>query len=149
MRQQRSMMSFGKSVLAALGVLLSAGVVLAQDDTDFGKREFMRACASCHGATGKGDGPVAKSLVKPPADLTKLSANNKGVFPISRVFAVIDGRIQVMVHGPREMPVWGDVYTRGLSERAPRDFMSKELSDALVRVRILTLVEYLSTIQDK
>jgi hypothetical protein len=47
------------------------------------------------------------------------------------------------------MPVWGDIYTRGLSERAPRDFMSKELSDTLVRVRILTLVEYLSTIQAK
>jgi mono/diheme cytochrome c family protein len=138
--------TFLAAVLAALSM---SGNALAQDGTDFGKLEFMRSCASCHGVTGKGDGPMVKSLVKPPADLTKLSANNKGVFPIARVYAVIDGRSQIIVHGPREMPVWGDVYTRGLADRSPRDFMSKELADALVRVRILTLIEYLSTIQDK
>ena len=43
----------------------------------------------------------------------------------------------------------GDLYTQGLADRMPRDFMSKELRDVLVRVRILTLVEYLSTIQGK
>jgi hypothetical protein len=59
----------------------------------------MRSCASCHGVDGKGNGPVAKTLKQPPADLTKLSENNKGVFPISRVYGVIDGRIQVIVHG--------------------------------------------------
>ena len=91
---------------------------------------------------------MAKSLVRPPADLTKLSKNNNGVFPIARVFAVIDGRIQIMIHGSRQMPVWGDVYTQGLKERMPRDFMSKEMIDALVRVRILMLVEYISTLQE-
>jgi mono/diheme cytochrome c family protein len=136
-------------IAAALAALSMNGTALAQDDANFGKHEFMRSCASCHGVSGKGDGPMAKSLVKTPHDLTKLSANNKGVFPIARIYAVIDGRVQVMVHGPRDMPVWGDVYTRGLADRTPRDFMSKELADTLVRVRILTLIEYLSTIQDK
>jgi len=121
----------------------------AQEDAELGKREYMRSCASCHGVTGKGDGPIGKSLTKPPADLTKLSENNKGMFPVSRVYAVIDGRIQIMIHGPRDMPVWGDTYTRGLTDRLPQGFMSKDLADALVRVRILVLVEYLSTLQGK
>jgi hypothetical protein len=47
------------------------------------------------------------------------------------------------------MPVWGDIYTQAIKERAPRDFFSKEMSDILVRVRILTLVEYISSIQTK
>jgi hypothetical protein len=47
------------------------------------------------------------------------------------------------------MPVWGNVYSQTLSEQMPTDFMSKELSDILVRVRILTLVEYLASIQGK
>jgi mono/diheme cytochrome c family protein len=138
-------------IVAFAGLVLigQTGATWAQADSEFGKMEFMRSCASCHGVDGKGNGPVAKSLVKPPSDLTRLSENNKGVFPISRVYAVIDGRVQVMVHGPREMPVWGDAYTRGLADRMPRDFMSKEMIDILVRVRILTLIEYLSTIQTK
>jgi high-affinity iron transporter len=32
--------------------------------------EFTARCAVCHGATGRGDGPGAKGLTPPPADLT-------------------------------------------------------------------------------
>jgi hypothetical protein len=69
--------------------------------------------------TGKGDGPVAKSLSEPPTDLTKLSEGNKGVFPLSRIYEVIDGRIQVEIHGTREMPVWGETYTREVRVARP------------------------------
>ena len=31
-----------------------------------------------------------------------------GVFPIGRLYEVIDGRGTVAVHGPRDMLVWGD-----------------------------------------
>jgi hypothetical protein len=92
---------------------------------------------------------MAKALKKPLPDLTKLSENNKGVFPASRVYDVIDGRIEVMNHGRRDMPVWGDIYTSELTARLPRDSLSKESTDAMVRVRILTLVEYISTLQGK
>src|SRR5581483_10818263 len=128
---------------ATIGMTAAAS---AQDDS-LGRKEFMASFASCHGESGKGDGPVAKSLVKPPADLTKLSENNNGVFPISRVYEVIDGRIQTLVHGTRDMPVWGSVYMPGMS--GTRDFMSKEMAEAIVRARILTLVEYISTLQTK
>jgi len=140
--------SVGVSLLLLVPLGLT-GPVSAQQGIEFGKAEFQKSCASCHGTSGKGDGPVAKSLTKKPADLSKLAENNQGVFPVSRVYDVIDGRVQVMVHGPREMPVWGEVYARDLTARMPRDFMSKELADAMVRVRILMLIEYLSTLQGK
>jgi copper resistance protein D len=35
-----------------------------------GQELFAEHCASCHGANGRGDGPVAANLPKPPADLT-------------------------------------------------------------------------------
>ena len=136
-------------LLATLMLFGVANIASGQADSEMGRIEFVRSCASCHGNDGKGHGPVAKTLKQQPSDLTRLSENNKGVFPIARVFAVIDGRVQVLVHGSREMPIWGDHYTQGLADRTPRDFMSKELRDVLVRVRILTLVEYLSTIQGK
>ena len=35
-----------------------------------GKALFETNCASCHGASGHGDGPAAKGLNPPPSDLT-------------------------------------------------------------------------------
>jgi len=35
-----------------------------------GRAPFAEHCVSCHGETGRGDGPVAKDLRSPPADLT-------------------------------------------------------------------------------
>ena len=118
-------------------------------DMDLGKNEYVRSCASCHGETGKGDGPTSKTLRTRPSDLTKLAKNNNEVFPLLRVYDVIDGRMQVIVHGTREMPVWGDVFQRELAGRAPGERMSRELQDALVRTRILALMEYMLKLQDK
>ena len=64
-----------------------------------------RYCESCHGPAGKGDGPVAASLQRPPADLTTLAQRAGGRFDESVVMAVIDGRRAVAARGPREMPV--------------------------------------------
>ena len=47
-----------------LGTLVMLGIIdvaTAQDDSQLGKFEFMRSCASCHGTDGKGQGPVAKT----------------------------------------------------------------------------------------
>jgi mono/diheme cytochrome c family protein len=65
-------------------------------------------CASCHGATGKGDGPVAPALVKPVSDLTVLSANNGGVYPRESVEESIYGDSRVLAHRTIDMPLWGD-----------------------------------------
>lgn len=37
---------------------------------DHGKALFATYCAVCHGATGKGDGPVASQMIIPPPNLT-------------------------------------------------------------------------------
>ena len=116
---------------------------------EIGKTKFLRSCASCHGATGKGDGYVVKALIKRPPDLTKLSEANKGVFPFSRIYDAIDGRIDVIAHGAREMPVWGDFYTRDWNTGLPGGLISKEIAEAVTRVRILALIEYISTLQGK
>jgi mono/diheme cytochrome c family protein len=124
----------------------SADVAYAQA-AEFGQSEYVKSCASCHGRTGKGDGPVAKSLKTAPTDLTKLSETNNGVFPVARVYDIIDGRANVMSHGPRDMPVWGDIFTRQL--RYPGSTLSREAIGAMVRANILSLVAYISTLQGK
>jgi hypothetical protein len=44
-----------------------------------------------------------------PADLTRLSAGNGGVFPTGRVVRQIDGRDPVLAHGS-PMPVFGPFF---------------------------------------
>ena len=134
-------------IFAASAMMATIDGLLAQPEENPGRNEFLRSCASCHGVSGKGDGPVAKSLRPPPSDLTRLSAANNGVFPVSRVHEVIDGRIERLVHGTRDMPVWGDRYMREMISPESRDFVSKEWAEAIVRRRILALVEYISTLQ--
>jgi hypothetical protein len=101
-------------VASLLAALMPVGVVdiPCAHAGDFGKSEYMKSCAACHGVSGKGDGPAAKTLAKSPPNLTRLSADNNGAFPLVRTYDVIDGRIDVVVHGPREMPVWGNVFKR-------------------------------------
>lgn len=112
---------------------------------DAGKREFEANCASCHGVSGKGNGPVSDLLKKSPPDLTLLAKNNGGVLPVSRLYDVIEGA-GVQAHGSRDMPVWGKEYRLQAGERygeVPYD------PEAYVRGRILMLIDYLNRIQVK
>jgi mono/diheme cytochrome c family protein len=74
---------------------------------------YVRHCASCHGPDGEGDGPLAASLKRPPADLTRL-AERDGRFDEARVMQAIDGRREVTEHGPREMPAM--LHARALTD---------------------------------
>jgi cytochrome c oxidase cbb3-type subunit 2 len=38
-------------------------------DPEHGMQMFSKWCVACHGPQGKGDGPLAKRLVKPPVNL--------------------------------------------------------------------------------
>lgn len=136
--------------LAALAIVGIAEAAHSQGST-LGRYEYTASCASCHGPAGQGDGPVAKTLKRTPADLTRLSEANKGVFPFARTYDVIDGRFQVETHGPRDMPVWGEVYrvTRDPGQSTIPPLVSKEVSESIIRVRILALVEYISTLQGR
>lgn len=46
------------------------GQEVAPEVLNHGEFAYARYCRSCHGPTGKGDGPYAASLTPPPADLT-------------------------------------------------------------------------------
>ncbi len=112
---------------------------------DFGRREFQRSCASCHGATGKGDGVLVEHLRRSPPDLTQLSRRNQGVFPFQRLYEVIEGG-GLAAHGTRDMPVWGTQY-RIEDAEYHGDAMTAYDPEALARSRILSLLEYLNRIQ--
>jgi hypothetical protein len=78
------------------------------------------------------------------SDLTLLAANNDGAFPSSRVFEILDGRSEIQEHGPREMPIWGEVY---LSEGSPDKALKER--EPYVSDRLHALVAYLETLQAK
>lgn len=104
---------------------------------DRGARLFLTHCASCHGASGGGNGPLAGQLRQTPPDLTQYAARNRGVFPRQQVYRIIEGR-GVTSHGNPEMPVWGDVFR---SEGAR--------SSDEVQERIDAIVQYLEGIQKR
>ncbi|MBK8117793.1 MAG: c-type cytochrome [Sulfuritalea sp.] len=98
-------------LIMAASATVSAAIA-ADKPVDVGKFEYEGACASCHGLTGKGNGPLAMQMSIRTPDLTGLAKANNGVFPFDRVFQVIDGRQEVKAHGPRDMPVWGRAFNR-------------------------------------
>ncbi len=131
----------------ALGIALAAmlaGKVRAEAGADpvladMGATQYAAYCASCHGIDARGDGPVAGALRTPPADLTRIAARRGGVFPSSEIARFIDGRFGVAAHGPREMPVWGQRFSEEIPEAG--------VGDEVARGRVVTLVEYLKSIQ--
>jgi mono/diheme cytochrome c family protein len=54
--------------LIAIGGLLWVVSVAHAGDVDKGKTLYTGRCAFCHGATGKGDGPVGAALKPPPSN---------------------------------------------------------------------------------
>lgn len=58
------------ALAAAFAMTLVLGVALAAGDPARGKASYDQMCASCHGPTGKGDGPAAAALNPKPKDLS-------------------------------------------------------------------------------
>jgi mono/diheme cytochrome c family protein len=94
--------------LALLSLMAAPGFA---QDADIGRAHFYTHCATCHGLEGKGDGPMAGVLTIPPTNLTELTIQNGGVFPLARVVQRIDGRDPLVAHGS-PMPVFGDFFER-------------------------------------
>ena len=93
----------------ALTLAQSVAGLAAAQDAAAGGRTYATFCASCHGAAGQGDGPVAGLLTVPATDLTTLSARNGGVFPVAEVVFRIDGRAPLTAHGS-PMPPFGGMF---------------------------------------
>ena len=121
-------------------------MLLPNGEVTSGQLEFREYCASCHGMSGKGNGPVAEALSKSPADLTQLSKQHGGKYPAQLVYQTIDGRQLVKSHGSREMPVWGNVFRlreNSLNGGGP------PLTDEQIKARIKPIVEYVRSLQQK
>ncbi|HYL03834.1 MAG TPA: cytochrome c [Steroidobacteraceae bacterium] len=122
---------------ALAAAILAGGAVRAAQAQDLSSYEsgaglYRAHCASCHGAGGHGDGPVAASLKVEVPDLTRIARRQGGRFPADRLRRIIDGRTTVPPHGTRTMPVWG------LAFGSPQQ--SNRLADLLV--------QYLLSIQE-
>jgi mono/diheme cytochrome c family protein len=135
-----------KATLVAVSLALCSGAVLAQQQkTDLGKLEYDTNCAICHGPGGKGDGSLRDLLRVSATDLTQLARKNQGILPVTRMYDVIQGE-GVPSHGSRDMPIWGRTY---LVEDAQRLIEARGNYDAsaMVRGRILMLIEYINRLQ--
>jgi mono/diheme cytochrome c family protein len=129
-------------VLAGLLVAAAATTVLGQSPVRTGQGGaglYKTYCASCHGSSARGDGPVASFLRVPPANLAQIAKRNKGTFPADTVHRIIDGRQIVKPHGESQMPVWGDAFSKSMTGG----------DDKVVEEKIRALVDYLESIQER
>lgn len=131
--------------LAIGAVALLGGQIASVQST--GEARFINSCSACHGADGKGAGPIVGYLTGSMPDLTQLSANNGGAFPITKFYSTIDGTMTSGSHGSREMSVWAQRYLVRGEQGASPDFQASQ-SEVSVKFRILALTECLSSIQE-
>ncbi len=146
-----TMLKFVVTAVIATGAATTTKAQQASPATppvDIGKHDFETYCAVCHNKDGKGGGPFSMLLTKKVPDLTVLAKNNGGVFPFNRAYEIVYGIAELPGHGSREMPIWGDVY----KEKAPNElgpYYQPSDSASFVRGRILALIGYISTLQEK
>ena len=105
-----------------------------------GKQMYVSYCAPCHGVEGKGNGPVSGALKTRPVNLTLLSRNNGGKFPVMHVQSILQFGATNPAHGTAQMPVWGPV----LGKMVPNGN-----GPNVGVLRISNLSNYLETIQAK
>jgi mono/diheme cytochrome c family protein len=132
------------ATILGAGLLFAAGAAAQEAAPDEsvlgeGKSDFAWHCSSCHGEDGKGDGPMAKMLVKPPADLTAIAKANGGSFPFWRVYRIIAGKTSVPGHEPFQMP---DFWKRFSGDENEWGFLPPH-------VRVLELTHYIDSLQEK
>ncbi len=132
-----------KSILTAVTLMTGLGTQALAQDAQQGGAIYERYCISCHGIEATGNGPMISVLTLQPADLTRLSADNDGKFPLIRVVKRIDGRDPLVSHGS-PMPIYGDFFEA-------RDATMKTDSGQPIMTSqpVVDLVAYLKTLQVK
>ena len=135
-----------QTICFCITFLLVGATNMAVAEESLGQQEYEASCAVCHGVDGKGGGAFTEYLKSGIPSLTTLAKNNGGVFPVDRVYSVIDGRT-AKGHGTREMPIWGAAYTaESIKARGP--FFGEWYGEEIARGRILALISYISTLQE-
>lgn len=98
----RTMPPIKLRLVGTIAGLLLAGVGWADEP---GKAGYMHSCASRHGESGAGYGPLAQIKIVPLPPVTGLAATNDCEFPTNAVLISIDGHRRTRRHG-YPMPVW-------------------------------------------
>ncbi|MBV0890836.1 cytochrome c [Paracoccus sp. Z118] len=131
--------------IPSAAVLAGAALLVAcaprPDVPRTGAADYARFCTACHGASGKGDGPMAASLTPAPTDLTTLSARNGGTFPRLQVMGRING--YTMGASDSHMPQFGELLENGTVIYDAGDGHPTETP-----ARLVALVEYLEGMQE-
>jgi mono/diheme cytochrome c family protein len=128
------------TILASLLALAPLASAPAEEISHYnGEQLYYRFCASCHGESAEGDGPVASYFKLVPPDLTVLAKRRGGQFPAEEIGKIIDGRDIRGPHGSRQMPVWGMEFYYADTGNPDKQREVEELVDRLV--------EYLRKIQ--
>ena len=123
-------------------VKVLAACVPAEPAPLSGRALYSEFCQVCHGASGKGDGPLAKDLNKRPADLTRIAERNGGDFPLIKVMSTIDGYTRKNDHGSI-MPEMGLQFQGGRMVRIDAgDGIETPVPESL-----LALAQYLRSLQ--
>jgi mono/diheme cytochrome c family protein len=126
--------------IVALVLIGAASLAVGEDNQPkviSGHGTYLTYCAVCHGVAARGDGPLADQLRVRPPDLTLIAKRSGGRFDEETVRRIVDGRKPVKGHGGPDMPVWGDVFKN----------TADGYSDAAVREKVMSVVEYLRSIQ--
>lgn len=126
--------AIGRTLALALAAGL-AGATAEATAAGEGANLYATLCASCHGISGRGDGPAAAALTPPPTDLTKSELK------VPELMRIIDGRRTVRAHGDAAMPVWGHVFQQAM------EGSGREHRDSLRQVQMLA--EYVLTLEKK
>lgn len=107
---------------------------------------YTNLCASCHGKSGIGNGPVASQLKTKPKDLTKLKQKMGDAFDTKVIKDRIDGRTMPRAHGIPEMPVWGEWFSiQSMSKGRLQDDHEGIKKDT--EKNLEALAEYILTLQ--
>ena len=107
-------------LLVSLGLSLTFSVSTGQSatgDSTKGKQVFQQFCQVCHGAQGKGDGPVGMALKPPPANLSSDRVQDKKD----------DELMNILLKGKpgTAMPAW------------EKDLSSQQMTDVIAFIRSL------------
>ena len=136
----------GAAVLAPLSPLAAADADKKASQNDDGgmsqdvpgAAEFQRYCALCHGADGRGMGPLtdADAMKKSAADLTQIAQRNNGAFPFDKVAGAIRQGGSIAGHTQSRMMGWEKLF-------------AAESDPARATVIVNEITRYIETLQVK